>query len=93
MYAVVASARAKRSLKRLRISGTFPLQKYNKAVEYLRKGVVLPPSYKDHKLHGDMMAYREFHLSYDLLVRYKRNDQLHVLTIMQVGTHAELFGR
>lgn len=92
MFAVVVSSRAKRSLKKYRRNGTLPVEKYDKAIDHLRAGESLPVSYRDHTLHSNLAVYREFHLGYDLLVQYKCNENLRVVTITSVGTHDELFG-
>jgi len=93
MYGVVLSSRAKRSLKKYRKSGMFPIKKYDSAIEHLREGKTLPSSFADHALHGALSSFREFHIAADLLVQYERDDELRVITIMKVGTHTELFGR
>ena len=59
---------------------------------HLREHGILPVSYRDHQLHGELSIYREFHLVDDLLVQYKRNEALRVITIAKIGTHSELFG-
>jgi len=93
MYGIALTSRAKRSLKRYRKSGMFPVKKYDTAIEYLREGKALPSNFADHALHGQLTAFREFHIATDLLVQYERDDELRVVTVMKVGTHAELFGR
>ena len=92
MYVVVVSTRAKRSLKKYRKNGTLPVKKYDIAIEHLRAGKSLPTTYGDHPLKGDLVGYREFHLGYDLLVQYECDKGLLIITIVQVGTHPELFG-
>ena len=92
MYGIVVSARAKKALKKYRKSGTFPISKFDRAVECLRRGEALPATYKDHALHGNLAVFREFHIASDLLVHYERNDKLRIITIVKVGTHGELFG-
>jgi len=92
MYGIVLSSRAKRALRKYRRSGTFPVKKYDQAIECLRKGEAPPRNFEDHALSGEMASFREFHIAADLLVQYERDDDLLVVTIIKVGTHAELFG-
>ncbi len=93
MYVIVLSSRAKRSLKKYRKNGVLPVRKYDKAIEHLRQERPLPMALNDHALRGELVGHREFHLAYDLLVQYRRNEGLHTITIVRVGTHNELFGR
>ena len=93
MYGIVRSAKAKKSLRRHEKRGSFPLAKFREAMMYLRDGKPLPLSFHDHQLKGDLLVYREFHLAYHLLVQYRRNEALRIITITEVGTHTELFGR
>ena len=72
--------------------GSFPKEKYDTAVEYLCAGKSLPLAYRDHQLRGALAIYREFHIAGNLLVLYKRNNELRVITIAKIGTHGELFG-
>ena len=92
MYILAFATRAKKSLRKYNRSGSFPIGKFEKALDYLRNGEPLPIFYGDHTLHGELSIYREFHLADDLLVQYKRNEILQVITIAKVGTHTELFG-
>jgi len=55
-------------------------------------GKSLPINFKDHALQGSLSGKRECHIGFNLLVVYKHNEQLKVVTISGVGTHQELFG-
>lgn len=59
---------------------------------YFISGTSLPPRFHDHRLQGALADSRECHIGFDLLVQYKRNETLRVVTIQRVGTHPELFG-
>ena len=92
MYAIVLAAPAKRSLRKYQKSGSFPQDKFKLALSCLREGKPLPTEYNDHALKGELSAFREFHLGYDLLVEYKRREDLRIVAISRIGTHTELFG-
>jgi len=92
MFVIVFTSRAKRSLKKHKRSGSFPREKLVIALDMLRKGERLPISYQDHILQGELTDMREFHLGYDLLVQYARNEVLRTITVAAIGTHNELFG-
>ena len=92
MYVIVFTSRAKRALKKYGKSGSFPKERYQSALECLHARNRLPASYDDHALSGELAKYREFHIAYDLLVQYERDDDLRIVTIYRIGTHSELFG-
>ena len=60
-------------------------------VEMLRCGKKLPKKYADHCLSGDFSQCRECHIQPDWLLVYRIDDDILTLTLMDTGTHAELF--
>ncbi|RDU54351.1 type II toxin-antitoxin system YafQ family toxin [Helicobacter sp. MIT 00-7814] len=57
----------------------------------LSKNEILEKKYKDHKLKGEFKDYRECHIKPDLLLVYQKQDNILVLTCINVGSHSELF--
>ena len=49
----------------------------------------LPAEARDHRLSGEWMDMKEFHISGDLLVIYKIN--LDSFELLRLGTHSQLF--
>ena len=49
----------------------------------------LPLEAKDHQLKGEWKDFREFHLSGDLLVIYRIEED--ILELARIGTHSQLF--
>lgn len=67
-------------------------QHYAKYLVYLSnliQEIPLPVDALDHSLKGNWSAFREFHISGDLLLIYKTTDD--TLELMRIGTHAQLF--
>lgn len=60
-------------------------------VEMLRCDKKLPKKYADHCLSGDFSQCRECHIQPDWLLVYRIDDDILTLTLMDTGTHAELF--
>ena len=56
---------------------------------HLLKEEPLPPEARDHPLQGEWSEYREFHISGDLLVIYKKVENK--IYLARIGTHAQLF--
>ena len=50
----------------------------------------LPDKYRDHGLTGEYTQHRECHLKPDLLLIYKKPDDV-TLRLIRLGSHSELF--
>jgi len=63
--------------------------KYVVYVTTLLKEEPLPQEANDHLLKGNWNEFREFHISGDLLVIYKVQNE--TLCLTRIGTHSQLF--
>ena len=57
----------------------------------LAKDTPLPDNCRDHALTSNWSNYRECHLKPDLLLIYRKPDELE-LHLARLGSHSELFG-
>lgn len=89
-YSLVLTGRFKRSLKLARRRG-LNLSLLNSVVENLLQGIPLEERYKDHALGGKYKGYRECHIHPDWLLIYLVEDDILTLTLVDTGTHADLF--
>ncbi len=67
-------------------------QQYTKLILYLSILInkqPLPKEAKDHNLKGDFIGFRECHISGDLLLIYKIENN--TLNLVRIGTHSQLF--
>lgn len=92
MYDIAYAQSARKALKRRRRSGSFPEATFKELLALLMLGRPLPINFKDHELQGSLSDRRECHLGFNLLVVYRRIEELKVVTVLAIGTHAELFG-
>lgn len=92
MYQIIYSQGARKALKRLRMSGSFPNAIFKELLTLFMCGRSLPIHFKDHALHGNLSTNRECHIGFNLLVVYERDDDQMAVTISKVGTHGEIFG-
>ena len=76
--------------KSLKQPGHTP-QMLQDVLNYLVKEKPLPDNYRDHKLQGDYIGYRECHLAPDWLLIYKVEHKKLVLVLARTGSHSELF--
>lgn len=91
-YKLVLSSRFKKSLK-LAEKRNLDINILNNVVNKLLNGIALDAKFRDHQLVGKYRGCRECHLTPDWLLIYLiKNDTL-TLTLMDTGTHADLFGK
>ncbi len=61
-------------------------------VEQIRNRIPLAEKYQDHSLKGRLSKYRECHIQSDWLLVYLIEEDILVLTLIDTGTHSDLFG-
>lgn len=57
----------------------------------LGNGIQLEEKYKDHALKGDWDGFRECHIQPDWLLIYLIENDILTLTLIDTGTHTDLF--
>lgn len=60
-------------------------------IDILANGGVLEAKYQDHSLSGTYSGTRECHIEPDWLLVYEIKNDVLVLMLYRLGTHAELF--
>ena len=90
-YAVKFTSKFKKSYQRIQRRG-FRIDDLKDVVGRLQKGEELAEKYRDHALVGKYVGYRECHIKPDWLLVYKVQENVLILTLVDTGTHADLFG-
>lgn len=81
----------KRDFKRLKRGRHRDLdQELADLVQWLADDTALPARNRDHALSGQWSGYRECHVRPDLLLIYRKREEL--LQLIRLGSHSELFG-
>ena len=62
-------------------------------IRALSRGETLPEKNKDHELSGNWVGHRECHVQPDLLLVYRIDNDILVLTLARTGTHSDIFGK
>lgn len=83
------SRQFKKDRKKIRDSNR-PTELLDNTLKRLRRGEILPPEYKDHKLLGNWGGCRECHIQRDWLLIYQIDQDR--ITFVRTGSHSELFG-
>jgi mRNA interferase YafQ len=60
-------------------------------VDILRQGKTLDKKYKDHLLKGDYAEFHECHIKPDWLLIYLIENDVLTLTLVDTGSHSDLF--
>ena len=90
-HKIVYSKRFKKDLRRCKRSGRFDLDNFHCVTNLLANTGALPPQYCNHPLVGLGEDVWECHLEPDLLLVYKKFDDVLVLYLLRLGSHSELF--
>ncbi len=89
-YQLILTGKFKKSLKLAKKRG-FDIGLLEKVVDVLQSGLPLDKKYKDHALQGDYKDFRECHIQPDWLLIYLIQDAVLTLTLVDTGTHRDLF--
>ena len=61
-------------------------------VDRLRQGKLLDKKLRDHALSGKFQGFRECHIKPDWLLVYLIDNDVLTLTLVETGTHSQIFG-
>ena len=62
-----------------------------KVITSLQNNIPLEEKYRDHELRGQYKGFRECHIAPDWLLIYMKEEDILVLTLIDTGTHSDLF--
>ncbi len=89
-YELVLSGKFKKGLKIAKKRG-LNISLLDSIVDKLLQGKPLDEKYKDHPLKGNWSGFRECHIEPDWLLIYLIEDDILTLTLVETGTHADLY--
>ena len=89
-YELILTGKFKKSLKLARKRG-LDLKLLDKVVTMLQNDIPLEEKYRDHELKEKYQGFRECHIQPDWLLIYLKENDVLTLTLVDTGTHADLF--
>lgn len=92
MYRLRFPCSSRKSLQKLRGSGRFDEVAVTFVLNELVKGNALAERYQNHPLQGEYAGCFECHIKSDLLLIYEIDDLEKTLTVVDIGSHSDLFG-
>lgn len=81
-----------KSLKKA-IKRGFDIEELKIVISKLANDIVLDKKNKDHQLKGNMRDFRECHIKDDWILIYIKDRKQLILTLVDNGTHEEMFGK
>ena len=92
MYQLRLTNAYKKSYRRMSKRG-YDMSLLHTVIDLLLQGETLPEYYKDHLLQGNFAGFHECHIRPDWLLIYLIEDDIITLTLVNTGTHSDLFGK
>ena len=89
-YELILTGKFKKSLKLAKRRG-LNLELLDEVVTMLQKNISLEEKYRDHELKGKYQGFRECHIQPDWLLIYLKENDVLTLTLVDTGSHADLF--
>ena len=90
MYDLILTGKFKKSLKLAKKRG-LDISLMNEVVDTLQSGKKLDEKYCDHELKGKYKGFRECHIQPNWLLIYLIENDILTLTLVDTGTHSDLF--
>lgn len=89
-YELILTSKFKKSLKLAKRRG-LNLELLDQVVTMLQNNIPLQEKYRDHELKGKYQGFRECHIQPDWLLIYLKNNDVLTLTLVDTGSHTDLF--
>ena len=90
MYQVKFTSAYKKGYKLMKKRG-MDISLLDDIVDKLRQGIPLEKKHLDHELKGNYAGFRECHIKPDWLLIYLIENDILTLTLVDTGTHSDLF--
>lgn len=90
MYQVKFTTAYKKAYKLMKKRG-LDISLLDEVVDLLCQGRHLEERYRDHGLTGDLAGFRECHIKPDWLLIYLIENDILTLTLIDTGSHSDLF--
>jgi len=89
-YRVSQTAQFRKDYKRIS-KRHYDVSLLHEVVAKLANGETLSAKHKDHALTGEFKCFREFHITPDWLLVYRKFENNLILSLLRTGTHSDLF--
>lgn len=90
-YVIKTTSRFRKDVKKYVNQGIVTRKELEKVIDMLADDISLSAKYNDHKLHNNLKDYRDLHIKPDLLLIYKKEKDMLILTLCNLDSHSNLF--
>ena len=90
MYKIVFTKKFKKSIKLAKKRG-LNISLLEEVVNKIQQDIILEENYHDHELKGKYDGFRECHIQPNWLLIYLKEEDILTLTLVDTGTHSDLF--
>lgn len=90
-YTIKRTSQFKKSYK-LAVKRGLDVSLLESVINKLKDNEPLEEKHHDHQLTGNMKPFRECHIQPDWLLVYLKQDSILTLTLVNTGSHSDLFG-
>ncbi|MBR4824019.1 MAG: type II toxin-antitoxin system YafQ family toxin [Spirochaetaceae bacterium] len=91
-YIIKKTSQFKKSYK-LAVKRGLDVTLLEDVINKLKEDIPLEEKFHDHQLSGNMKLFRECHINPDWLLVYLKQESILTLTLVDTGTHSDLFGK
>ena len=91
-YTIKKTSQFKKSYK-LAVKRGLDVTLLEDVIKKLKDDIPLKEKFHDHQLTGNMKLFRECHIQPDWLLVYLKQATILTLTLVDTGTHSDLFGK
>lgn len=85
-------AYSKKYKKQIKKFDKSTIKQIENIIDRLANHETLEKQYNDHALQGRLKGLRDCHIKPDLVLIYAKDNDILLLSAMQIGSHSELFG-
>ena len=89
-YEIYHTSQFKKSFK-LCVKRGYPMEELSAVITKLADDIPLEEKLHDHEIAGQLKGIRECHIRSDWLLEYKKTETKLILTLIDTGTHSDLF--
>jgi len=91
-FVITTTRQYRKAFSKFAHSGRFKdLEKVKACLVFLENDIPLPPRYRSHRLLGEYADIFECHIAFDVLLMYKIDREIGLVTLVNLGSHPELF--
>jgi mRNA interferase YafQ len=91
MYTVLKTKSFEKDLKKASKQKNFKRKNLEDVIDILSSGEKIDSKYLNHKLQGNLKNCFDLHVQNDLVLIYKKDEEIKLIALLKLGSHSDLF--